>query len=329
MTFPVLVTGGAGYIGSHAAKALAVAGFKPVVFDNLSTGNRSSVKWGPLVKGDLADQARVLEVLRDCKIEAVIHFAACASVGESMKRPEKYFRNNLVNTLNLLDAMTAVDVKDFVFSSTCATYGIPEEIPIAETHPQKPINPYGESKLLVERALRWYGEAHGLRWAALRYFNAAGADPDGLIGESPHSEPRLISAAIQAALGPDPTLEIFGTDYPTPDGTAVRDYVHVTDLANAHILALNYLVAGGQSQALNLGTGKGISVREVIAGVVETTGRQIEVREVQRRPGDPSIMVADASRARTMLGWTPEYSDLHTVIHTAAAWFSSHAPDRE
>ena len=251
----ILVTGGAGYIGSHTAKLLATSGHEPIVFDDLSQGHEWAVKWGPLERGSLADRARLADVFSRYDIDGVVHFAASALVGESMTNPGRYFENNTVGTLNLLEAMRAAGVGRLVFSSTCATYGNPVHVPIDETHPQAPVNPYGESKLMVEKMFRWYGEIHGLRWMALRYFNAAGADPDGEIGEDHDPESHLIPLVIGAALGTRPPVKIFGTDYPTPDGTAVRDYIHVADLADAHLRALDRLGAGEASQAINLGTG--------------------------------------------------------------------------
>jgi UDP-arabinose 4-epimerase len=268
----ILVTGGAGYIGSHTAKALARAGFEPVVLDNLSLGHRWAVRWGPLIEGDLADRDALRNLMREYAPEAVVHFAAYAYVGESVANPRKYFRNNVVNTLNLLEAALDAGVGAFVFSSSCATYGMPAHLPIDEAQPQRPINPYGDTKLMVEHMLRRFGEAYGLRWMALRYFNAAGADPEGELGEEHDPETHLIPLAIAAVLGAAPELRIFGTDYPTADGTAVRDYIHVTDLAAGHVAALRYLLGGGASTALNLGTGEGSSVRQVVdtvAGVAD------------------------------------------------------------
>jgi UDP-glucose-4-epimerase GalE len=313
----VLVTGGAGYIGSHAAKGLARSGFEPVVLDNFSTGHRHAVKWGPVIEGDLADAGLVRRALTDQGIGAILHFAASAYVGESMESPRKYFRNNVANTLNLLEAAMDAGVGYLVFSSSCATYGIPERTPIPEGHSQRPINPYGESKLMVERILRWYGEAYGLSWMALRYFNAAGADPDGELAEEHSPETHLIPLAIHAALGQHRSLSVYGADYPTPDGTAIRDYIHVTDLADAHVLALEHLLAGGESSPLNLGTGKGTSVREICLAVSRVTGRPVPVQEAGRRPGDPPALVAEASRGGEVLGWQPQYSDLETIIETA------------
>ena len=321
----VLVTGGAGYIGSHACKALAAAGYTPVSLDSLVYGHRWAVRWGPLAEVDLADRAGVERVLRAHAIEAVIHFAAYAYVGESMADPGKYFRNNVANTLNLLEAMRAAGVGRIVFSSTCATYGVPDAVPIAEDHPQRPVNPYGESKLFVERALHWHGTAHDLRWMALRYFNAAGADPDGEIGEDHDPETHLIPLAIETALGRRAELQVMGTDYPTPDGTAIRDYIHVTDLADAHVRALGHLEAGGAPGALNLGTGSGHSVRDVVAMVERISGRKVNARNAPRRAGDPPSLVAAPGRARELLGWQPRWSGLETIVETAYRWHDSHA----
>ena len=321
----VLITGGAGYIGSHTAKTLAAAGVEPVVLDNLGTGHRRAVRWGPLDEGDLADAALVRAVLRDHRVEAVVHFAASAYVGESMRDPRRYFRNNVANTLTLLDAMLDAGVGAIVFSSSCTTYGVPEALPIAEDHPQCPVNPYGESKLFGERILRRYGEAYGLRWAALRYFNAAGADPDGEIGEDHDPETHLIPLVIAAALGRRSHLDVYGTDYPTPDGTAIRDYVHVTDLADAHARALRHLLAGGRGFALNLGTGRGHSVREVVAAVERAGGRPVPIREVERRPGDPAALVADARQVIQVLGWEPRYPSLASIVETAWRWHAARA----
>ncbi len=319
----VLVTGGAGYIGSHTCKILAEAGYEPVTLDNLIGGHRWAVKWGPCVEGDLADATLLRQVIQDYRVQAVVHFAAYAYVGESMQDPGKYFRNNVANTLNLLDTMVTNGIRPIVFSSTCSTYGLPERIPITEDQPQQPLNPYGESKLFIERALRWYGSAHGLRSLALRYFNAAGADPEGEIGEEHDPETHLLPLVIQAALGQRAQVEIFGTDYDTPDGTPIRDYIHVTDLADAHVRALHYLVEGGNSLALNLGTGTGYSVREVIRMVEQVAQISVPAREGLRRPGDPPALVADPSRARQRLGWNPVYSDLRTIVETAWRWHAA------
>ncbi|MFA5205402.1 MAG: UDP-glucose 4-epimerase GalE [Lentisphaeria bacterium] len=319
----ILITGGAGYIGSHTAKALAAAGFEPVVFDNLSTGHANAVRWGPFVQADLADITAIREALVKYKITAVVHFAAFAYVGESMRDPQKYFRNNVANTLNLLEAMLDCGVKTIVFSSTCATYGLPRRLPLTEGHRQSPVNPYGESKLFIERVLRWYGEIHGLKWFVLRHFNAAGANPEGEIGEDHSPETHLVPLAIQAALGQRPAIDVFGTDYPTPDGTAIRDYIHVSDLAEAHRLALRYLAGGGSSGACNLGTGKGHSVMDVIRAVEAVTGRQVPIVQTGRRAGDPPVLVASNAKARRVLGWKPRLADLKTIIETAVAWHTS------
>ena len=316
----VLVTGGAGYVGSHTCKALAAAGFLPVAFDDLSMGHRSAVRWGPLEVGDLASPAAISAAIARHAPVAVLHFAASAYVGESIHHPERYYRNNVANTLNLLAAMREHGVDEFVFSSTCATYGLPERLPIDETHPQRPINPYGHSKLFVEGVLAAYERAYGLRWTALRYFNAAGADPDGEIGEDHDPETHLIPLAVLAALGRRPALELFGTDYPTSDGSAVRDYVHVSDLAHAHVLALQRLFAGESSLALNLGVGSGHSVRAVVAAVERVTGARVPLVERPRREGDPPALVADATRAQRVLGWHPQRSQLDEIVGTAWEW---------
>jgi UDP-arabinose 4-epimerase len=320
----VLIVGGAGYIGSQTAKAVAAAGLEPVVFDNLVYGHEWAVKWGPLVRGDLADRALLVDVMKRHGVDAVIHFAAYAYVGESVTNPRKYFGNNVAGTLNLLDAMLDAGVRDVVFSSTCATYGEPQKVPISEDHPQNPVNPYGETKLAVEKMLHWYSQAYGLRYAALRYFNAAGADPDGQIGEDHDPETHLIPLAIDAAVRSGAELQIFGTDYPTPDGTAIRDYIHVVDLADAHLRALAKLRQGPTNGAtalrLNLGTGRGHSVREVVAAVRKVTGRDVRVREVGRRAGDPPALVADARQAATVLGWQPRYPELEIIVEHAARW---------
>ena len=316
----VLVTGGAGYIGSHTAKELARSGHQPVVLDNFSAGHHWAVKWGPLAEGDLADQVFVLHTLRDFGIEAVIHFAADALVEESVRNPRKYYWNNVVNSLRLVDAMVESALKHIVFSSSCATYGVPSRVPIPEDHPQLPVNPYGETKLVIERILRDYDPAYGLRWVALRYFNAAGADPEGELGEDHDPETHLIPIVIQAALGQRSHVEIYGTDYPTPDGTPIRDYIHVTDLARAHVLALEYLAGGAESTALNLGTGRGQSVREVIAAVGKLCGGRVPAREGPRRTGDPPALVANAAKAERVLGWRPEFADLDAIVQSAWKW---------
>jgi UDP-arabinose 4-epimerase len=321
----ILVTGGAGYIGSHACKTLAHAGYRPVVFDNLSRGHRKAVRWGPLVEGDLADRVRLCAALTEHRVAAVMHFAAYAYVGESVADPALYYRNNLVGTLSLLEAMREAGVGEIVFSSTCATYGTPAGRPIRESAPQRPVNPYGETKLAIERALHWYGEAYGMRSTALRYFNAAGADFESEIGECHEPETHLVPLVLEAALGRRPQIDVYGTDYPTPDGTAIRDYVHVHDLAIAHLRALERLRAGGASIAVNLGTGSGRSVREVIAAAEAISGRKVPAQAAPRRPGDPPALVADPSLAAEILGWRATHSDLDTIIRTSLAWHTRHS----
>jgi UDP-glucose-4-epimerase GalE len=322
----VLVTGGAGYIGSHAAKALAMRGYIPVTYDNLIYGHRWAVQSGPFVEGDIGDRDKLIEAIGRYNISAVMHFAAFAYVGESVKQPEKYFHNNVTKSLTLLDAIVESGVRHVVFSSSCATYGTPDRVPIAEDASQRPVNPYGETKLIMERALHWYAGAHDLTYAALRYFNAAGADLDGKLGEVHSPETHLIPLVFQAIDGGRP-LEVYGGDYPTPDGTCVRDYIHVADLADAHVRSLEYLLDGGASIAMNLGTGQGQSVKEVI-GVAETvTGRKVPHSIVSRREGDPAILVADPSRAGKVLDWHPQYSDLECVIRSAWKWHSEYSSE--
>jgi UDP-arabinose 4-epimerase len=316
----VLISGGAGYIGSHSAKALACAGFHPVVVDDLRTGHKSTVRWGPLICADLADRVALGRVFESYPITAVIHFAGSAYVGESMILPQLYFQNNVGGVLSLLEVMREHGVNKIVVSSSCATYGEPEHIPITEEHRQQPVNPYGESKLMLERILFWYAQAHGLRYAILRYFNAAGADPDGELGEMHDPEPHLIPRVIAAALGSLPAVDVYGTDFDTPDGTAVRDYIHVTDLAEAHVAALRYLASGGASSVFNLGTGVGHSVREVISAVEQTSGRKVPYQNLPRRAGDPPELVADARKAARRLAWRPRYSELQSIVETAWNW---------
>jgi UDP-arabinose 4-epimerase len=315
----ILVTGGAGYIGSHTAKALATRGFTPVVYDNLVHGHRWAVQWGPFIEGDIRDRARLIDALRNYDICAVLHFAAFAYVGESMKSPGPYFDTNVSGSLSLLDAVQETDVRHVVFSSSCAIYGIPDRMPIGEDTPQAPINPYGETKLMVERAMRWYGAAHGITWVALRYFNAAGADPEGQLGELHLPETHLIPLVLQAALTATP-FDVFGNDYPTRDRTCMRDYIHVSDLADAHVLALEYLLNDGPSVALNLGTGRGYTIREVIEAVQAITGREIPHRMASRRPGDPAILIADPARAERVLNWRPQQSALENIVSSAWIW---------
>jgi UDP-glucose-4-epimerase GalE len=316
----ILVTGGAGYIGSHTCKELARRGFNPIGFDNLSRGSPAAVKWGPLIIGDLLKKRDLWKAFADFEIHGVVHFAALAYVGESVSEPGRYFRNNVAGTLNLLDAMAEAGVPNLVFSSSCAVYGIPARVPIAEDAVTKPVNPYGESKLQTEKMLPWFGKTHGLKWAALRYFNAAGADPEGEIGENHEPETHLIPLAIQAAVGSGPALRVFGTDYPTPDGTAIRDYIHVSDLADAHVRALDYLRQDGESSAFNLGTGHGFSVREISDAVARVAKSEVPLIESPRREGDPPMLIADTSRANAVLGWNARHSDLDSIVRTALAW---------
>lgn len=316
----VLVTGGAGYIGSHTCKCLAQRGIEPVVYDNLSRGHADAVRWGPLVEGDINDGAALRDAMRRFSPDSVVHFAAFAYVGESVSDPAKYYRNNVAGTLTLLEAMRDTGVHQMVFSSTCATYGVPERLPISEDTAQAPISPYGRSKLMIEQMLADMGRAHDLRSVALRYFNAAGADPDGEAGERHDPEPHLIPRALMAAAGLLPALEVFGDDYETPDGTCVRDYVHVTDLADGHARALDYLDAKGESVCLNLGTGQGTSVREILQAVAEQTGHAVPVVMRPRRDGDPPAIWADPSRAEAVLGFRPSHSDTATIIRTAWAF---------
>jgi len=319
----ILVTGGAGYVGSHTCKTISRAGFTPVTVDNLVYGHECAVKWGPFIKGDIHDGLLLDRVFGTFSPVAVLHFAAFAYVGESVSDPGKYYQNNVAGTISLLEAMRRNGCPNIVFSSTCATYGNPERVPISEDHPQRPINPYGKSKFMIEQILRDFHDAYGLRYASLRYFNAAGGDPDGETGEDHDPETHLIPLVVQAALGLRPFVEVFGSDYPTPDGTAVRDYIHVTDLAEAHVLALQHLLACGESFSLNLGTGKGHSVREVIRAVEEETGIKVPVREAPRRPGDPPMLVAKAARAAGHLHWKPRFTDIRFIVRTAVQWHRS------
>ncbi len=319
----VLVVGGAGYIGSHAAKVLREAGHDVWVYDNLSRGHREAVPKGKLIEGEVSDRDKLVATLSDKRIDAVMHFAAFALVNESVNDPAIYYRNNVVAALDLLDAMRQSDVKKIVFSSTTATYGEPEIIPIAETTPQHPINPYGFTKLVIEQALADYAAAYGFAYAALRYFNAAGADPDGLIGEDHDPESHLIPIVLQVALGQREKITIFGDDYPTADGTCIRDYIHVCDLADAHLRALDRLVPG-QGLCLNLGTGRGTSVREIVNACREVTGHAIPEVIGLRRAGDPPELIADARRAKAELGWVPKFQDVRRIVETAWKWHSNH-----
>ena len=324
MSDTVLVTGGAGYIGSHTCKALARAGYRPVTYDNLVSGHRWAVRWGPLEIGDILDSIRLSAVMKTHRPAAVIHFAAFAYVGESITEPAKYYRNNVAGSQVLLDVMRAHDINQIVFSSSCATYGVPDRLPITEDTPQSPINPYGRTKLMVERMLADYGAAYGLRSVALRYFNAAGADPDGDTGEDHEPETHLLPLVLEAAAGLRPDFTILGDDYATPDGTCIRDYVHVGDLAQAHVLALRSLRGSKDSTSYNLGNGAGYSVAQIIDAARQVTGREIKVKRGPRRPGDPAILVADASKARRDLGWRPEFPAIDKIVGSSWDWLLRH-----
>jgi len=317
MTQTVLVTGGAGYVGSHVCKALARSGYCPVVVDNLTRGHASAAKWGPLAVHDLEDVKALRALLERYQVCAIVHMAALAYVGESTRIPETYFRNNVIGTLLFLEAVLDAQVEHFVFSSTCAVYGKAGDLPITEAHALEPLSPYGESKLFIEKVLQSYQATHRLNWASLRYFNAAGADLDGELGEDHDPETHLIPSAMQALSGRRAFIEIHGTDYPTPDGTAVRDYVHVADLADAHVRALEHLMRGGRSGAFNLGTGHGHSVRQVIDAVARVCRRPVPVVAGPRRPGDSPVLVADATKAATVLGWRARCSELDTILESA------------
>jgi len=320
----ILVTGGAGYIGSHACKALASAGFTPVVFDNLVYGHRDAVKWGPLVVADLLESSAIAAVIDEYKPEAVMHFAAYAYVGESVENPGKYYRNNVVGSLNLLEAMRDASLDKIIFSSTCATYGIPKQELISEEHSQVPINPYGASKLMIERMLSDFSAAHSIRSISLRYFNAAGADSDAEIGEQHDPETHLIPLVLDAANGLRDSITIHGNDYATHDGSCIRDYVHVSDLADAHVLALQSLLKGAETSAYNLGNGQGYSVQEVIAVARTITGKNIKVNIGPRRAGDPPRLVGDATSIKQALNWTPRFSSLADIVSSAWRWHQRH-----
>lgn len=315
----VVVTGGAGYIGSHACKCLANNGFEPIVFDSLFRGDRRQVRWGRFVEGDIRNPEALSALLIESRAEAILHFAARAYVGESVDHPTEYYDVNVRGTLNVLDAMRRSSVKYLVFSSSCATYGNPDRIPINEDAQQLPVNPYGWTKLMGERAIKDYAQAYGLKFAILRYFNAVGCDPDGDLEERHAPETHLMPLTILAALGKGDPLRIFGVDYPTDDGTAVRDYVHVSDLATAHLLALRHILAGGESLSLNLGTGKGFSVRQIISEVERISGLTVPWTEAARRPGDPPVLIADGRAARATLGFSPQHSSLEEIVTTAVA----------
>jgi UDP-glucose-4-epimerase GalE len=327
----ILITGGAGYIGSHCAKALAAAGHELIIFDSLLFGHRDFVRWGKLIEGDIRDATAVCSLMATFPIDAVMHFAALAYVGESIAAPGRYYDTNVHGTRTLLDAMVRVGVRVLVFSSSCAIYGEPDQTPVMESAPLNPINPYGFTRLVCERMIDDFGRAHGLKSVRLRYFNAAGADSAGEIGEDHDPETHLIPLILDVASGRSPAVHVFGTDYCTPDGTAIRDYVHVTDLARAHVLALQHLLDGGDSFAVNLATGRGISVKEILDKARAVTGARIDAINARRRPGDAPILVADASRARELLGWSAERSDLATMLEDAWRWhkhrFSNQSAD--
>ena len=320
-----LVAGGAGYIGSHACKALAAGGFRPVVYDNLSSGHRDLVRWGPLVDADLLDADALAGAFADHRPAVALHFAACTDVGESCTDPARYYGNNVIGALRLLDAARSAGNVPIVFSSTCAVYGTPGELPIGEDTDLAPVNPYGRTKLAIEHALADYDAAYGLRSMRLRYFNASGCDPDGVVGEVRDLPTHLIPRAILAAMGRLDELALFGDDYPTPDGTAIRDYVHVTDLAQAHVAAVRHLLDGGAGGAVNLGTGRGFSVREIVDAVERVTGLHVPRRIAARRQGDAGVLVADGTRARRLLGFTAPHSDIDTIVRTAHAWLARDA----
>jgi UDP-glucose-4-epimerase GalE len=316
----VLVTGGAGYVGSHTVIELARKGFEVVVYDNFSRGHRWAIKWGESVEGDLADEGKLGELFAGHQFKAVLHFAALAYVGESVEQPRRYYENNVANTLGLLRVMLQHDVKAFIFSSTCAVYGDPKKLPLTEDHPYNPVNPYGMTKLIVERVLADYDRAYGMKHVNLRYFNAAGADPDGELGEAHDPETHLIPRVLMAALGQLEEVEIFGTDYATKDGTCVRDYVHVRDLASAHVLALDWLLQNKESETFNLGTGRGYTVGEILENARRITQRTISSKASPRRLGDPPILVASNEKAMKTLGWTPEFAVIDEIISSAWEW---------
>jgi UDP-arabinose 4-epimerase len=325
----IFVTGGAGYIGSHCCKAFAAAGWDVVVYDNLKHGWADMVKWGALIEGDILDAPRLNAAMWEVKPDAVAHFAALISVGESVADPALHYRNNSLGAFNVLEAMRAASIDKIIFSSTAATYGVPQVIPIPEEHPQWPINPYGWSKLMVERMLHDYDAAYGLRYAALRYFNAAGADPDGEIGERHEPETHVIPLAARGALRDDYQFTIFGEDFDTRDGTCVRDYIHVADLGTAHRSALQYLMDGGESAAFNLGTGEGATVKEIADAVERASGRPLSRTIGPRRAGDPPALIASSDKARRILGWTPQHSSIEEIVRSAFAWHRKDDAARE
>lgn len=320
MMMNILVVGGAGYIGSHMCKHLSRQGYNPIVLDNLVCGHRQAVKWGTFFEGSMGDSDLLCKIFSDFRIVAVMHFAAFCYVGESVTEPAKYYQNNVSNTISLLDVMIKEKVSNFIFSSSCATYGEPVEIPIQETHPLRPISPYGRTKLMVEQILKDFTVGYGLKSVSLRYFNAAGADPDGDLGEDHDPETHLIPLVLQTALGQRPCIHIFGDDYPTKDGTCIRDYIHIEDLVQAHLLALERLLNGLPGGAYNLGNGEGYSVREVIEIAKNVTGKPIPVKVGKRRPGDPAILVGSSEKASRELGWRPRFPELEAIIETAWNW---------
>ena len=319
----ILVIGGAGYIGSYMCKYLAEKGYNPIVLDNFICGHKQAVKWGSLYEGSMADRSLLSRIFSENRISAVMHFAAFSYVGESVAVPAKYYMNNVANTINLLNIMLENEIPNFIFSSSCATYGEPVEIPITEKHPQNPINPYGRTKLMVEQVLDDYQSAYGLNYSALRYFNAAGADPDGEIGEDHSPETHLIPLVLQTALGQRETINIFGDDFPTRDGSCIRDYIHIADLASAHLLALERLFNGLPGGKYNLGNGDGFTVKEVISAASSVVGKDIASKVVERRSGDPATLIGSSEKAEKELGWRPQYGELHTMIETAWKWHSN------
>ncbi|MDS7595559.1 UDP-glucose 4-epimerase GalE [Agrobacterium tumefaciens] len=321
MARTILVTGGAGFIGSHICKALAHSGFKPIAYDNLSTGHSDSVRWGPLIEGDILDRSMLKATLQEFDPSFVIHCAANAYVGESVENPRKYYRNNVAGSLSLLDACLDHNIGGLVFSSSCATYGVPHQLPIREETAQIPVNPYGRTKLIFEMALDDYAAAYGMRFVALRYFNAAGADPDGELCERHEPETHLIPRALMAASNRLPQLDVFGTDYDTTDGTCIRDYIHVSDLADAHVAAVNYLLEGGETLRVNLGSGHGTSINDIVMAIHRVTGQEVPIHYGARRAGDPPALFADIERAREALGFEPKRSDIDTIIRTAGPGF--------
>jgi len=322
----ILVVGGAGYIGSYMCKYLSKNGYRPVVLDNLIYGHRKAVKWGSFFKGSMDDTALLNQIFSEYQIAAVMHFAAFCYVGESVLQPARYYRNNVANTLNLLEVMNKKGVGRFIFSSSCATYGEPVEIPITENHTQNPINPYGRTKLMVEQIMEDFSNAYELDYVSLRYFNAAGADPDGELGEDHSPETHLIPLVLEAALGKREAINIFGDDYPTEDGTCIRDYIHIDDLAQAHLIALERLLNGLPGGCFNLGNGSGHSVFQLIETARKVTGETIPSRVVDRRPGDPAVLIGSSEKAIKTLGWHPEFPELETIIETAWKWHKTH-PD--